>query len=218
MTMKRSFLLLALLLLFAITAHAQLTGGNITGTATDEQGRTAPGVTVDVRGTDITQTFTTDGDGRYRFLDLAPGSYKVTASLQGFTTIVRDHVIVDVGKTVDLSVQLKVSPIDEVITVTAASPIVDSKETGTATNFTADELAMIPTSRDPFALLRSVAGVLIDRVNIAGNETGQQPNFASKGTRPQDAVWTIDGVVVTDMTLTGASPTYFNHDNFEEVQ
>ena len=216
--MKRSFLLLALLLLFAITAHAQLTGGNITGTATDEQGRTAPGVTVDVRGTDITQTFTTDGDGRYRFLDLAPGSYKVTASLQGFTTIVRDHVIVDVGKTVDLSVQLKVSPIDEVITVTAASPIVDSKETGTATNFTADELAMIPTSRDPFALLRSVAGVLIDRVNIAGNETGQQPNFASKGTRPQDAVWTIDGVVVTDMTLTGASPTYFNHDNFEEVQ
>ena len=115
--MKRSFLLLALLLLFAITAHAQLTGGNITGTATDEQGRTAPGVTVDVRGTDITQTFTTDGDGRYRFLDLAPGSYKVTASLQGFTTIVRDHVIVDVGKTVDLSVQLKVSPIDEVITV-----------------------------------------------------------------------------------------------------
>jgi len=216
--MKRSFLSIALLLLFAITAHAQLTGGNITGTATDEQGRTAPGVTVDVRGTDITQTFTTDGDGRYRFLDLAPGSYKVTASLQGFTTIVRDHVIVDVGKTVDLSVQLKVSPIDEVITVTAASPIVDSKETGTATNFTADELAMIPTSRDPFALLRSVAGVLIDRVNIAGNETGQQPNFASKGTRPQDAVWTIDGVVVTDMTLTGASPTYFNHDNFEEVQ
>ena len=66
--------------------------------------------------------------------------------------------------------------------------------------------------------MRSVPGVLVDRVNIGGNETGQQSNFASKGTRPQDAVWTIDGVDITDMTLTGSSPTYFNYDNFEEIQ
>jgi hypothetical protein len=63
-----------------------------------------------------------------------------------------------------------------------------------------------------------VPGVLVDRVNIGGNETGQQSNFVSKGTRPQDAVWTIDGVVVTDMAATGASPSYFNYDNFEEIQ
>jgi hypothetical protein len=216
--MKRSFLSLALLLMFATMAHAQLTGGTIAGTVTDEQGRTVPGATVDLRGTDITQTFTTAIDGQYRFLDLAPGSYKLTATLQGFTTILRERVIVEVGKTVDLPVQLKVSPLDEIITVTAAPPIVDSKATGTATNVTADELAMIPTSRDPFALMRSVSGVLIDRVNIAGNETGQQPNLVSKATRPQDTVWTIDGIVVTDMTLAGAAPTYFNHDDFEEIQ
>ena len=127
-------------------------------------------------------------------------------------------MIVEVGKTVDLPVLLKVSPLDEIVTVTAAPPIVDTKATGTATNVTADELAMIPTSRDPFALMRSVSGVLIDRVNIAGNETGQQPNLVSKATRPQDTVWTIDGIVVTDMTLAGAAPTYFNHDDFEEIQ
>ena len=50
---------------------------------------------------------------------------------------------------------------------------------------TADELVNIPTSRDPFSLLRSVSGVLVDRVNVGGNETGQQSNFASKGTRPE---------------------------------
>ena len=66
--------------------------------------------------------------------------------------------------------------------------------------------------------MRSVPGVLVDRVNIGGNETGQQSNFASKGTRPQDAVWTIDGINITDMAATGASPTYFNYDNFEEIQ
>ena len=90
--------------------------------------------------------------------------------------------------------------------------------TGTATNFTTDELTKIPTSRDPFALMRSVPGVLVDRVNIGGNETGQQSNFASKGTRPQDASWTMDGIEITDMAATGASPTYFNFDNFEEIQ
>ena len=106
----------------------------------------------------------------------------------------------------------------ETITVSGESPVIDTKATGTATNFTADELTKIPTSRDPFALMRSVPGVLVDRVNIGGNETGQQSNFASKGTRPQDAVWTMDGIDVTDMAATGASPTYYNYDNFEEIQ
>ena len=106
----------------------------------------------------------------------------------------------------------------ETITVSGESPVVDTRATGTATNFTADELTKIPTSRDPFALMRSVPGVLVDRVNIGGNETGQQSNFVSKGTRPQDAVWTMDGVNITDMSATGASPSYYNYDNFEEIQ
>ena len=62
-----------------------------------------------------------------------------------------------------------------------------------------------------------VPGVLLDRVNVAGNETGQQSNVQSKGTRSMDVVWTLDGVVVTDMASVGAAPVYFNYDNFEEV-
>ena len=65
--------------------------------------------------------------------------------------------------------------------MTAASPMIDAKQTGTATNFSPDELAKIPTSRDPWSLLRSVPGVLVDRVNIGGNETGQQSNFVDEG-------------------------------------
>src|SRR5438105_229060 len=97
----------------------------------------------------------------------------------------------------------------------AGGPAVAQVQNG---HITEDELTRIPTSRDPFALMRSVPGVRVDRVNIGGNETGQQSNFTMKGTRPQDAVWTLDGVVVTDMTLAGASPTYFNFDNFQEIQ
>src|SRR5262249_17986174 len=105
----------------------------------------------------------------------------------------------------------------ETVTVTAPSPIVDAKQTGIATNVSADELANIPTSRDPFSVLRSIPGVLVDRVNVGGNETGQQANFTANGARQQDAVWTMDGVAITDMTLTGSSPTYFNYDNFEAI-
>jgi carboxypeptidase family protein/TonB-dependent receptor-like protein len=216
--MKRAGILVALILACAMPALAQIQGGTISGTVKDEQGGVLPGVLVSVQGVDARQEFTTDANGEYRFLNLAPGPYKVTAALQGFTTVVRDNVIVAVGRNVDLPLSLKVAAVAETITVTGESPVIDTRSTGTATNFSSDELTKIPTSRDPFALMRSVPGVLVDRVNIGGNETGQQSNFQSKGTRPQDAVWTLDGIVVTDMAATGASPTYFNYDNFEEIQ
>ncbi len=213
-------LLLAMLVALAATlpAYAQVAGGNISGTVTDEQGAVLPGVTVTIQGSDRTQEAITDGSGKYRFLNLPPGAYKITAALTGFSTLLRENVVVAVGRDVDIPFQMKVAALQETITVSGEAPVIDTKATGTATNFTADELTKIPTSRDPFALMRSVPGVLVDRVNIGGNETGQQSNFSSKGTRPQDAVWTMDGIVITDMAAVGASPTYFNYDNFEEVQ
>jgi Carboxypeptidase regulatory-like domain/TonB-dependent Receptor Plug Domain len=215
---RRLSFVFAVLLAFAAPALGQLQGGNITGTVADEQGAVLPGVTVTVKGLDATQTTTTDDNGQFRFLNLAPGPYSITATLQGFATVVRDQIIVAVGRSVELPLAMKLAAVEETITVSGDSPVVDAKATGTATNFTSDELRKIPTSRDPFALMRSVPGVLVDRVNIGGNETGQQSNFVSKGTRPADAVWTMDGVNITDMAALGASPTYFNYDNFEEIQ
>src|SRR5437660_1027365 len=216
--MKRLSVVLACIFAFALPAFAQIQGGSVSGTIKDEQGGVLPGVTVTAQGVDATQTFVTEATGEYRFLNLAPGPYRVTATLPGFTTFVRDNVIVSVGKSIDLPMQLKIAQVAETITVSGESPVIDTKATGTSTNFTSDELTKIPTSRDPFAPMRSVPGVLVDRVNIGGNETGQQSNFASKGTRPQDAVWTMDGINISDMTATGASPSYYNYDNFEEIQ
>jgi hypothetical protein len=216
--MQRMFLAVALALALAPSALAQLAGGNITGTIQDDQGGVLPGVTVTLQGADITRTSVTDEAGVYRFLNLAPGSYRVAAAMQGFTTVVRDGVVVTVGSHVDLPVRMKVATVEETVTVTGESPIVDARATGTATNFTQDELARIPTSRDPWALLRTVPGVQMDRVNIAGNETGQQSNFNSKGSSRNDTVWTMDGVQITDMSAIGASPSYFDFDTFDEIQ
>lgn len=213
----KSPLMAILALALAVPALAQVQGGNIYGTITDEQGAVLPGVTVTISGSDRTLNVTTSADGKYRFIDLPPGAYKVAAAVSGFANTTRD-VMVRVGASVELPFTLKLASVEQNVVVTAEAPIVDTKATGTATSFTQAELANIPTSRDPWALLRTVPGVMVDRVNIAGNETGQQSNFQSKGTRPQDAVWTMDGVVVTDQAAVGASPTYFNYDNFDEVQ
>ena len=208
---------IALVVAFSLSVSAQTSAAGISGRVADATGLSLPGATVTLQGVDLTRTFVTDGEGCYRFLELAPGPYKLTLTLDGFATLVRDHVIVDVGKSVELALTMQVSGVKETVTVSAASPMVDTKQTGVATNFTADELNGIPTSRDPFSLMRSVPGVLVDRVNIGGNETGQQSSFVAKGTRPQDTVWTMDGVAITDMTLTGSSPTYFNYDNFDAI-
>jgi hypothetical protein len=215
--MRSLILSCAVLLVTSLPAVAQTQGGSISGVVRDQQHAFVPGADVSVQGSDATFRFTTAVDGDFRFLNLEPGTYTITATLSGFRTAVRD-VIVAVGRNVDAPMELRVAPVIESVTVSAPAPILDATATGTATTFSSDELAKIPTSRDPFSLVRSVPGVLLDRVNIGGNETGQAPTVVSKGTRPQDTVWTLDGVVITDMAAAGAPPTYFNFDNFEEIQ
>src|SRR5262245_14955645 len=212
--------LVALLLTIAASglALAQVQSGSISGTVKDSQSAVLPGVLLTLEGQGPSRTFTADETGQYRFLNVPPGTYKLTATLQGFQTFIREGIVVTVGQSVAIPIQLGVATVTESVTVTGQSPIVDTKAMGTATNFTQDELSRVPNSRDPWALLRTVPGVSLDRVNIAGNETGQQSSFVSKGGRQGDAVWTMDGVPITDMATNGASPTYFDYDAFDEIQ
>ena len=218
MSIRMMCVSLALLLGLSGSASAQLQSGNISGTVRDEQGAVLPGAVVTLEGTGPVITFTTLTDGQYRFLNLPPGSYKLTVTLNGFSKVIREQVVVQVGQNVDIPVAMKVAAVEESVTVSGQSPVVDMKQMGTSTNFSADELSRVPNSRDPWALLRTVPGVSLDRVNIAGNETGQQSSFVSKGGRQGDAVWTMDGIPITDMATNGASPTYFDYDAFDEIQ
>ncbi|HYM23104.1 MAG TPA: carboxypeptidase regulatory-like domain-containing protein, partial [Vicinamibacterales bacterium] len=195
---KISFFVASVVLVLSSMAAAQTQDGSVTGVVRDQSGASVPGSAVEIQGPDATFRFTTDSDGAFRFLNLQPGRYHLKASLEGFRTAERD-LIVATGKNVDLPLTLSINALVDVVNVTAPTPMLDARATGSSTTFTADELANIPTSRDVFSLVRDVPGVLLDRVNVGGNETGQAPTVVSKGTRPQDTVWTLDGIVITDM-------------------
>src|SRR5712692_883224 len=210
-------LALALVLGLASGAWAQFATGSIYGKVVDESGAVVPGASVTLTGATIGTRNTTSGSqGDFRFLNLDPGTYKVRVSLAGFSTQERS-LIVNTGTNVDVTFPLKVTTVEETVTVTAETPMVDTKKHGTGTTLTKEELAQVPNSRDPWSVLRTIPGVLVDRVNIAGNESGQQSSFQGKGAAGADSMWNMDGVVITDMAATGASPTYFDYDAFEEI-
>jgi hypothetical protein len=216
--MRRLIITLVVALGLAVPAYAQLATGNVYGMVADESGAALPGAAVTLKGSGATMSTTSGADGRYRFLNLPPGSYTVSVALTGFSTVNRENVIVNTGASVDIPVSLKVAQVEETITVTAESPVIDTKRIGTSTNFTQEELAKVPNSRDPWALLRTVPGMIMDRVNIAGNESGQQSAYRAKGAAGADSVWNLDGISITDMAAIGASPTYFDYDAFQEIQ
>ncbi len=214
---RRLIVALGLLLAAAPASFAQIARGNIYGSVTDESAAVLPGATITITGATIgARTVTTDAGGAFRFVGLDAGTYKLTAALSGFGTVSRE-VRVITGESLNLSFGLKVASVEETVVVTADTPVIDTKKTGTGTTVNREELAKIPNSRDPWAVLRQVPGVLVDRLNQAGTQSGQQSGYTGKGSSQQSSMWVLDGVVITDPAAAGSSPSYFDFDSFEEV-
>ena len=123
----------------AAWGQAQITSGVIQGTLTDESGGVVPGATVEVKhlSTNLTSTQTSDGDGRFVFLQLVPGEYSLTVTQKGYATIVQEKIPVTVGQAISLNLKLKVSGVDERVTVTAI-PTVDTLKTESSTTLNDD--------------------------------------------------------------------------------
>jgi len=217
LTKKTISLAIASVLLLVPAVRAQFATGNVYGTVNDSSGAVLPGASITLTGGTIGARSTTSGSqGDFRFLNLDPGTYTLAVSLTGFSTVKRS-VIVNTGQSVTLSFSLGIASVQETVTIEGSSPIVDSKQSGTSTTLTKEELAEIPQSRDPWATLKTVPGVLVDRVNVAGNESGQQSNFVGKGSNLNDTMWVLDGVVLTDSGSPGASPSYWDFDSFDQI-
>jgi hypothetical protein len=210
-----ALLAIALVAAPALAQYGSNTGG-IQGRVTDDQGGVLPGVQVTVRGPGAPQTVYTDARGEFRIANLDPGTYTLTLTLAGFQTVNRENVAVNLGRNTELTVPMGLTRVEAAVTVTSEAPLLETKRVQNTAIVTQQELKSIPNARDPWVILQSAPGVQIDRMNIAGSESGQQSNFSSHGS--SGGTFTVDGVNVTDMSALGSSAAYYDFDMFQEMQ
>lgn len=203
--------------LLTVSAYAQIQSGNIFGTVVSSDGAPLPGVTVTLTGVGAPQTTVTDSQGQFRFINLSPGSYTLRAELAGLGNATRSGLTVNIGRNSEVTMTLNPS-VSQTITVTAEAPVLDTRRAGTGATITEVELEEVPTARDPWVILQQVPGVQMDRINVGGNESGQQSQFVSKGITADEATYSVDGVNTTDMIATGGSSAYYDFGAFEEIQ
>ena len=201
----------ALLLVIGIVAlpsasFAQVLG-SIAGNVKDGSGAVLPGVTVEAASPALIEkvrTAVTDGSGQYRIINLPPGTYSVSFSLTGFSTVKREGVEVSPSFTSNIDGELKVGAVQETITVTGESPIVDiqsSAQTRTMTDQAFKELPSGGSWIQMAALVPAIRASNTDVGGVLGDQVGAQVD--AHGSRPQDGVSMIDGLRLSMFETSG---------------
>lgn len=166
-----------LFLLAAMTtawAQSQSTTGAVQGTVADEAGAVIAGATVEVKNLDTnsSKTLSTDEGGRFVFLQLQPGRYTLTASKQGYATVEQQNLSLTVGQTISLNLSLKVSAVQERVTITAA-PTIDTVKTESSSTLNETAISRTPVLGRKFEDLLT----LTPGVSITQGPDGDEINF-----------------------------------------
>jgi hypothetical protein len=205
-------------LLLALPAAA-MAQAVISGTVKDSSGAVLPGVTVEASSPALIEkvrTGVSDGNGVYRIEDLRPGSYTVTFTLAGFKTYKRDGIVLTGTATANVDGDMAVGGVEETITVTGESPIVDVQSAKHEQTITNDVLKSIPTVRSYNAMVVVVPGVVTNlNDTVTGTATTQ---FPIHGGRNNEGRMTIDGMNVGNPPGGNQPPAYVaDVGNAEEV-
>jgi hypothetical protein len=215
---------IAALVLASRPAGAQQIG-SIAGLVTDASGSVLPGVTVEASSPALIEkvrTVVTDGTGQYRIVDLRPGTYTVSFQLAGFSTVRREGVELTIGFTATVNAELRLGTLEETITVTGSSPIVDIQNVNQIRVVTRELLETIPTGRGYANFATLIPGVNMSNssLNISqdvGGGTGYNFAFAAiHGGRAMDQQVMVNGMTVTSLTGTGGTRTNWSDGTAQE--
>jgi hypothetical protein len=144
--------------------------------------------------------------------------WRLLASGTWYNWSVFQDIRITIGFRAQVNGLMELSTVQETVTVSGASPLVDTREVGTKASFDLETLQNIPSARDPWVMLERTPGIFMDRANVGGNQSGQQSGYSSRGSSTGNNKWSIDGVDITDMSATGSSPIYYDFDMLEEMQ
>src|SRR5579862_1497699 len=199
------FAMLAVALLATAPAFAQGGGasstGSINGKVADSSGGVLPGVTVTAASPSMmgTQSSVTGTDGLYRFPAVPPGMYTLTFELPGFNTLKRENIQITLGFQATVNVELAVASLQETVTVTGDSPVIDTSNTRVQQNFKLEALQEIPNSRDMWSLLAVTPSVTMGRIDVGGSRAGTQVAYTAYGFNNQNRVL-VEGINTTEGT------------------
>ncbi len=200
----------------AAPAAAQIDQGRLTGTVKDAQGGVLPGVTVTAKSPALigTRSVVTESEGTYSIASLPSGEYELTFELAGFQSFKRGNIQLNLGQILTIDAAMQVAALQESVTVSGASPVVDMQNTAVGTDFKADKLVGVPTATDVWAVLGQAAGVRMNGFDVGGSHKSQQTGYESFGIRNQNRVLN-DGVDTTEGT--GGAGFYADFFANEEV-
>ena len=196
----------------------------IAGIVKDATGAVLPGVTVEASSPALierSRTVVTDNNGQYRIIDLRPGVYSVTFTLQGFNTFRRDGIELTNTFTAQVNADLKVGSLQETVTVTGESPIVDTQNSIKKTTASREVMDVLPTDRNfvSFAALTPAVLVTGVRQNVGGSipETGM--NLVVHGSRASDSLVMVEGMPIINGSGTGGLQygNYLNNAIAQEI-
>ena len=189
----------------------------IAGRVEDATGGTIPGVTVEAASPALiegTRAVTTDGSGQYRIVGLRPGVYSVTFALQGFNTLKREGIELTGDFTATVNAELKVGSLEETITVSGASPLVDVQSVTRQTVFTREVLDVLPAARSiqGAAVLIPASPRRAPARDVGGTTRLQQPGTTSSGTAGNVQRW--DGFHLGNLAgnNTGGGTSFYVND------
>jgi hypothetical protein len=198
----RAVFLVVALAAVGMPAAAQ-TLGTIAGSVKDASGAVLPGVTVDAASPALIErvrTATTGGTGLYRIVNLPPGLYTVSFTLPGFNQVRREAVQVEAGFTATIDAEMRVGAVEETVTVTGVSPVVDLQSAAQTRSVSAEAFKQLPSSGSWLqmaALMPAVRASIQDVGGILGDQTGAQ--VSAHGGRAEDGVSMLDGLRIGNM-------------------
>ncbi|HYE88578.1 MAG TPA: TonB-dependent receptor [Vicinamibacterales bacterium] len=185
----------------------------------DTSGGVMPGVTVEAASPVLIEkvrSAVTDDDGQYRIVDLRPGRYTLTFTLPGFNTVTR-QVDLEGNFTATINVELGVGTLQESVTVSGASPVVDLQSNAKQQVLSRDVLSTVPTAGTIQGLGQLVVGVTLNVPDVGGSRAMQQTYFAVRGQGGAQTVVLVDGMMTNGLMGDGAVQAYHNESMTQEA-